>query len=344
MKMAVYHGSGRFSVEEAAIPMIEDDEAILRVEAVGICGTDVHKVVHDTVQPPVVLGHEVAGTVHSVGEDVTKLKVGDKVAAAHHAPCMSCSRCFSGHHSLCDQYLKNNFVPGGFSQYVKLGPGHVAHTVFPAGDLSVEEAAFMEPLGCCVRGVEKLALNPWDTVLVQGAGPIGIMLAQLASLVPVAELYVSDFNLDRLELAARLSGATPVDLNRGSATSFFRDNPVELTAVVVSVGNEVVYEESLKLCGRGGRLLAFAEAPPDATLKAAVNHVYGKELGILGSYSSSPRHLFTALQLLRKRKVKVAPMVTHRVSLDELGEGIRMAKEAKECVKVMVKPFQDAGE
>ena len=183
MKASFYIGERNFELREVPIPSIGSDEILIKMRACGICGTDVHKAIHGTVVPSTVLGHEVAGTVVEIGEEVNKFSVGDHVAVAHHAPCMVCLACLKGHHSLCSQYLQTNIVPGGFSEYIRLPRENVQKTVykFPF-EVNFEAAAFMEPLACCLRGFDRGNFRTSDNVLILGAGPIGLLHLQIALL------------------------------------------------------------------------------------------------------------------------------------------------------------------
>ncbi len=342
MKVAAYYGPGSFKIEERPVPEIKDEEMLVKVIAVGICGTDVHKAVYQTVAAGTVLGHEVAGVVENVGIKVTKFKRGDRVALAHHAPCMTCHQCFKNHHSLCDQYLKNNIFPGGFAQYIKVLPEHIRETVYPITKESItfEEAAFMEPLACCLRGFLAMDFRPGDSVLIIGAGPIGLQHLMIARAYNAGTVVITDLNPERLKVAKDLGADLALNpqaknfqqvlQSMGLAEGF--DN------VIVTVGVAALYEQGLSLAGKGATVLVFAETPKGQKLTVEPNLIYSKELRIVGSYSSSPNHLRMALDLIESGRTPVKSLITDRVPLEKVSESIERSHKAADCLKIMVLP------
>jgi len=328
MRAAVYYGLEDFRVEDLDMPEIGDHEALVRVRACGICGTDVSKAIHKTVEPPVVLGHEVAGDVIEVGSHVLKFAAGDKVVVPHHTPCFACHFCHHGHYTLCDQYTKTNLDPGGFSEYIRVPQPNVERAMLHFEGLDYEEAAFVEPVACCIHGWEKLKVFPKDTVLIVGAGPIGLIHLELAK-VFCADVYVADIKKKRLEFAEKMGG-TPVDVTAGDT--------VEADTVVVAAGNKKAYELALKSVKKGGQISFFAECPPDSGILLDPNLVYSKELTFSGSYSSTPFGHWKALNLITQKAVNVNPLITHRFGLEDLGKAIDMAYKAEDCLKIMITP------
>jgi L-iditol 2-dehydrogenase len=334
MKAAVYHGlkdSGakavvpRFNVEEVAVPDIGDYEVLVKVKACGICGTDVHKAIHQTVKLPCVLGHEVAGDVVKTGSHVTKFTVGDKVVVPHHTPCFACHYCHHNHFTLCDQYTKTNIDPGGFSEFIRVPQPNVERAMLPFEGVSYEEAAFVEPVACCIHAWEKITVQPKDTVLIVGAGPIGLIHLELAKVL-CADVYITDIKERRLRFAEK-RGGTPVH----STDSMKAD------IVIVAAGNRKAYELAVTSVKKGGHISFFAECPPDSNILLDPNLVYAKELTFSGSYSSTPFGHWKALNLIKKA-INVKELITHRVGLQEVGEAITMAYKADNCLKIMVRP------
>jgi L-iditol 2-dehydrogenase len=344
MKVAAYYGPGSFKIEERPVPEITDEEMLVKVMAVGICGTDVHKAVHQTVAASTVLGHEVAGIVEKVGKKVTKFKVGDRVALAHHAPCMKCRQCLKNHHSLCDQYLKNNIFPGGFAQHIKVLPEHVRETIYPItkDNTTFEEAAFMEPLACCVRGFLAMDFHAGDSVLIIGAGPIGLQHLMLARAYNAGTVIITDLNPERLKVAKNLGA--DLALNPQEKSFQAKLQSVDLAGgfdnVIVTVGVAALYEQGINLAGKGASILVFAETPKGQKLTLEPNLVYSKELCIVGSYSSSPKHLQMALDLIENGRIPVKALISDRVPLEQVGDAIERSHKAADCLKIMVLPNQ----
>src|SRR5450432_4082465 len=179
MRAGVYREKGIVHVEEVPVPAVGDSEVLIKVAACGICGTDIKKIFQGYVEPPQILGHELAGTVVAVGRGVTRWKPGDRVMSFHHTPCGACFYCQNRLFSQCAQYkttgLTAGFAPngGGFAEYVKAMPWIVERGMIalPAG-VSFEEATFVEPVNTCLKAVRKARVSKNETVLVIGQGPI----------------------------------------------------------------------------------------------------------------------------------------------------------------------------
>ena len=262
MRAAFYYDIGDFRIEEFTLPKLGSEEALVEVKSCGICGTDVHKAVNKTVKTPIVLGHEVSGEIIELGDDVTNFTIGEKVALAHHAGCGVCHLCRKGHHSLCDQYLKTNLDPGGFSTHIRVPAPNVRNTMLhmPEG-LSFNEGAFMEPLACCLRGFKKTRFETGDSVYVFGVGPIGLLFIQLAKVFNASEIVCSDLMDYRLKYAEDF-GATHVintaKLNLNDEINKITQNTC-FDLVIVTVGHPAIYKGSTEIVGKGGDILFFAE-------------------------------------------------------------------------------------
>src|SRR5208282_2976189 len=156
MKALVYEAPQRVSLQEVPIPEIGAREALVQVEACGLCGTDIVKIYNESLQPPIPLGHEVAGRIEELGSGATKFKVGDRVVVAHHVPCFECHYCRRGHPSMCREFKRTNLFPGGLAQFVRVSEQHLKHTTFkiPA-KVGFTEASQTEPLACCLRNARR---------------------------------------------------------------------------------------------------------------------------------------------------------------------------------------------
>src|SRR5258705_13878321 len=198
MRAGVYREKGIVRVEEVPVPEVGDGEVLIKVAACGVCGTDIKKIFYRYVEPPQILGHELAGTVVAVGRGVTKWRLGDRVMSFHHIPCGECFYCEKRLFSQCKQYkttgLTGGFTPngGGFGEYVKTLPwGGERGIVALADHISFEKATFNEPRNTTVKNVQKARATPRETVLIAGCGPIGLQLLMVANLEG-AKLYTSD--------------------------------------------------------------------------------------------------------------------------------------------------------
>lgn len=338
MQSAIFDGNGHFNIIDVPTPLIGSDDVLVRMSTCGVCGTDVHKVVSCSVPRGSVLGHEVSGTVVEVGSNVDKVQVGDRVALAHHVPCFDCQYCRRGQHSLCPHYSKTNLIPGGFSEYFVASGEHVNHTLRKLpNDMPFSVASFMEPLACVIQGQRRANVSPGDTVLILGAGPIGVLHTQLAVVNGASAIYVSDPVEWRRVTAVRL----------GASTSF---NPVEQNVVdeVISSTNGIgvdiaiicaelpsLIQVAMKAVRRGGIVLVFTDIREPIEFSA--ERFFRDEITVVGSYSSSPYDYDYALQLLYKGQIDINGMFPKVYDLNEINEAMDMAKHPAEGVlKVMV--------
>ncbi|MFX0094712.1 MAG: alcohol dehydrogenase catalytic domain-containing protein [Candidatus Hodarchaeota archaeon] len=341
MKASFYVGNRKFEIQEIPVPVIEPEDVLIKMLACGVCGTDVHKAIHGTVAPPIVLGHEVSGIVVEVGNAVSKFSVGDHVAVAHHAPCMVCSACLKNHHSLCSQYLQTNIIPGGFSEYIRLPRDNVQKTVYKIPHtLNLEDAAFMEPLACCLRGFECGNFHAGDNVLILGAGPIGLLHLQIAQVMNAGWVGLTDLNTWRLEKALELGASAVYNAHEDISTLIVKDLGLpQIDLIIVCVGVKSAYSTALNLVGTGGTIIFFSEVPSGSELLLDPNLIYKKEVTIVGSYSSSPPFLAKAIRLIQNQKIQPSHLVTHRFPLDQVQEAIELAHQAGQSLKTMISPF-----
>jgi L-iditol 2-dehydrogenase len=340
MRVAMYYSNRDVWLQEMPVPRLGPGEVLMRVEASGICGTDLLEW-YRLHKAPLVLGHEVAGVVESVGEGVEQHKVGERICAAHHVPCNTCHYCLSGHHTVCDTLRRTNFDPGGFAEYVRLPRINVEQGIFPLPDnVSFEEATFVEPLACVVRGQRLAHFRPGQTVLVIGSGVAGLLHVQLARASGAGYIMATDIVDYRLE-AARKFGAdvamrageyTPACL-RGEAGGCLAD------LVIVSSGATSAINQALGSVERGGTVLFFAPTEPGATIPISLNDLFWRnETTLTSSYGGCPGDYAAALELLRAGKIHVKEMITHRLGLAETGLGFRLVARAQDSLKVIIEP------
>lgn len=340
MRVATYYANDDVRIEEAEKPGLERAELLVRIEASGICGTDVlswyraHKV-------PLVLGHEVTGEVVEVGSDVADYAAGDRVAVAHHVPCDDCHYCEFGHETVCDTLRTTNFEPGGFAEYVKLPGINVEKGVFRLPDaVSYEEGVFVEPLACIIRGQRVANLRRGQSVLVLGSGVSGILHMQLAKFAGAGPVVVTDINEYRLDKARQLGADLALAADDDIAASFSQLNGGRLADLVVATtGATGAIADGLAALERGGTFLFFAPTAPGETIDLSVNDLFWRnETTLTSSYGGSPQDYRDALDVISKGKLELTEMITHRLPLDGIEEGFKLVDQARESLKVVVKP------
>ncbi|MHB1293470.1 MAG: zinc-dependent alcohol dehydrogenase family protein [Anaerolineae bacterium] len=316
MKAAVFYGPGDLRVQQEADPHAGPGQVLVRVHACGICGTDRH-IYHgefDT-KPPVIIGHEYTGQVLAVGEDVHDIVVGSYVALDPNMPCGVCRPCQRGKIHMCENLRAIGVdMDGGFAE-LSVVPRSQCYPL-PAS-VSPLEGAMVEPLACCLRGIDQANVQAGDTVAVIGGGAIGLMLAQLARLRGAAHLVLSDPVPTRRQMALALGVDAVVD--PGSANPLAPGGVLEGGADVVieAVGSVPTTRQAVAWAARGGTVLWFGVTPPGLKVEIEPNEIFVKELTIRGARINPFTHS-RAISLLASGQVKVAPLITRQIRLDEL--------------------------
>ena len=322
------------------MPQIGRGELLVRVEASGICGSDVMEW-YRRDRVPLVLGHEIGGQIVAVGDGVEGYKEGDRISAAHHVPCNTCRYCLSGHHTVCDTLRQTNFDPGGFAEYIRLPAINVDRGVFLLPDeVSYEEATFIEPLACVLRGQRIAHMQPGQSVLVIGSGITGLLQVQLARALGASCVVATDINNYRLEAAGRFGADASVQAEEDVPAYLRQVNQGRLAdLVVVCTGAMSAIAQALHSVERGGTVLLFAPTSPGVTIPISVNDLFWRnDITLTTSYGGSPADYAMALELIGAHRVSVHEMITHRLGLAEAGLGFQLVAEAQDSIKVIIEP------
>jgi len=343
MRAVLYYSNSDVRVEERPVPEIGPGELLIQVEVSGICGSDVMEWYRRS-RAPLVLGHEIAGSIAAVGAKVQGLKPGDRVTAAHHVPCNTCRHCLTGHHTMCHTLHTTNFDPGGFAEFLRLTPLHVDRGVFPLpASVSFDDAIFVEPLACIVRAQRMARMRAGATVLVLGSGIAGLLHVKLARALGAGRILATDISPYRLD-AARRVGADAAVGGGAEVAPWVRDaNDGRLAdLVIVSTGARAALGQALTSVEPGGTVLFFAPATPEVTVPSLpFNNVFFRtDLTVTTSYGASPADYAEALELIRSRRVQVRDMITHRLGLSAAARGFTLVAEARESIKVLLDHHQ----
>jgi L-iditol 2-dehydrogenase len=341
MRVAMYYANSDVRLEERPKPAAGDGEILVRIEASGICGTDCLEW-YRVNRVPLVLGHEIAGVIAEAGKGVKHYKIGDRIAVSHHVPCGECRFCRTGHETVCDVLRKTNFDPGGFSEYVRVPKINIEKDgVYKIPDnVSFEEATFVEPLACVIRGQRIAGFRKGQNVLVIGSGISGLLHIQLARLNGAGKIIATDISDFRLK-AAKKFGADRVIKADEYAPERFRElnNGYLADLVIICAGADQAFEQGLKSIERGGTVLVFSAAAKDAKFQVPINDIFWRnEVTVTSSYAGSPSDHREALEKIASRKINVYDMITHRFSLADAGLGFNLVAEARESIKVIIEP------
>jgi L-iditol 2-dehydrogenase len=336
VKAAVYRGDGRLVAEEWPRPSIGAGELLLRLKGCGLCGSDIAKLVDPATRIPAVFGHEVVGEVVSVGSGLSTYAIGDRVVAAHHVPCGECHYCRRGSDSMCAAFKASNLDPGGFAEYVRVPAPNVRHATFRVPPhVSDEAASFVEPLACCLRAVRRARVEPGDTAVVVGLGSIGCLFVQLLKRAG-ATVVGADALPDRAVLAGALGADAAGTLEAVAEAQRKLSEGRGADHVVLTGGGAAVLPWAAGVARDGGSVHYFAGGGGD-TLPLPLETLYHRELTITATYSSSPIDLAEAFRLIAGGSIDVARLITHRVPLASLADGVDLMRR-REALKVYVTP------
>ncbi|MBI2542419.1 alcohol dehydrogenase catalytic domain-containing protein [Candidatus Woesearchaeota archaeon] len=337
MKVAVYYNNKDVRIEERPVPEINDDEILIKTMASGICGTDVLEW-YRIKKAPIVLGHEIAGIVDKAGKNVKNFRIGDRVTATHHVPCMKCHCCLNNHHTACETLHRTNFEPGGFSEYIRIPKINVELGTFKLPDnVSFDEGTFTEPLGTVVRAQRLANLKEKDTLLIIGAGISGLMHIKSAKSKETKKIIAADISEYRLDAAKRFGADYVINAKEEVIDKIKSINENRLAdIVIVCTGAMAAAQQGLKCVDKGGTIMFFAVPNPNETFEIPINDFWRNEVKIMTSYGAAPNDLKESLELMASGKINMKDMITHKLKFDEIQKGFNLVAEAKDSIKVIV--------
>ncbi|HLO87347.1 MAG TPA: zinc-dependent dehydrogenase [Nostocaceae cyanobacterium] len=348
MKAQVFRGVNQLSYEDIPVPTLEPDEVLVQVRVVGLCQSDIKKIRYPLYEPPRIFGHETAGTIASIGSEVTGWQVGDRVAVMHHIPCMRCAYCLNENYSMCDVY-KNisttagfNASGGGFAEFVKV-PGHIVRNggLIPIpDDITFEEASFVEPTNCCLKAVKKAQIAPGQTVLITGAGPIGLMFIMLVKYFG-GRAIATDLLPSRIEKALEVGAEAAFDARDPNLPAKIQaiTGGLGVDVTLLAVPSEKAFTQALDCTRKGGKILFFAEFPDEVEIPVNPNILYRREIDLMGSYSSSYRLQSLSADIVFNRRIDVNALISDRIPLQNLSDAVEKAvKPTAETYKILIYP------
>jgi L-iditol 2-dehydrogenase len=348
MKAQVFRGVKQLSYEEIPVPEIGLDEVLVKVAVVGLCQSDIKKILYPLYEPPRIFGHETAGTIAAVGAEVNQWQVGQRVVVLHHIPCMHCAYCLNENYSMCNVY-KNitttaGFAPsgGGFAEYVKV-PGHIVRNgglIEIPDNITFEQASFVEPTNCCLKAVKKAQIAPGQTVLITGAGPIGLMFIMLVNHFG-ARAVATDLIDSRIEKALSVGAEAAFNARDPELSSKIQQltNGMGVDTTLLAVPSDKAFFQALDCTRKGGKILFFAEFPDEVEIPINPNILYRREIDLIGSYSSSYRLQALSADIVFNQRIDVDALVSDRYPLKELAAAVEKAvAPTAETFKILIYP------
>ena len=341
MRTAMYYNNRDIRIEEKPVPVIGPGELLVRIHASGICGSDVMEW-YRLDKVPLVLGHEISGVVEEVGDGVTDFKKGDRITATHHVPCYTCTYCLKGHETSCDTLQKKTFFdPGGFCEFVRLPAINVERGTWKLPDgVGFDEATFVEPLACVLRGQRLAGIKPGASVLVLGSGISGLLHINLAAASGAGLIAATDISEYRLQQAQHFGADVVMSADEDVSQRFRESNNGHgADVVIVCASAEGAFRQAIEAVGRGGTILFFAPTNQGVTLPLSVNELFWqRDVTITTTYAGSPADCKTALELICLNRIAVKDMITHRFNLADIEKGFALVAGSEKSIKVIIKP------
>lgn len=337
MKAALVRAPGALEVVEMETPRPGPGEVLVAMRAVGLCGSDVHPW-YVATKAPAVLGHETAGVVVEVGPGVAHLAPRDRVFVHHHAPCGACRACAAGEAVMCPEWKPSRLHPGGLAEFVRVAAPSVArdalllppHVSFTAG-------AFVEPVACALKAVDRAAVRPGDTALVVGLGSNGILLGWLARHAGARLLVGSDPDPVRRRLAIEHGFDAVIDPSAEAVPAAVAAvSPGGADAVFVIPTAPGAVGPAIEAAAPAGRVVFFSPVSRETVWPIAPHGPYFRDLTFRFSYSSGPLETRRALDLVASGALGVERLVTHRLPLERAAEAFALAEGGGEALKVVV--------
>jgi L-iditol 2-dehydrogenase len=344
MRAVVYRGIDNLRVETVPVPEIGTGELLVKVAVCGICPTDIKKILHGTVAPPRIFGHETAGTIVRIGARVRGFKRGDRVALHHHVPCLKCHYCRHRAFAQCETYKKTGvtagFEPagGGFAEYVRVMPFCLPGVVKIPKKNSFVEGAMLEPVNTVLKAINRLNLLPRDHVLVVGQGPIGLMFTRLLR-VRKMRVVATDLISPRLALAEKFGAIAALRADDPSLEKQCEaiTRGLKFDAAIIAVPADSAVDQATRLIRGGGQVMLFAHTRRGCKSEVDLANVCVDEKDLIGSYSADFTLQEEAARLVFTRQLDVRRLVTDVFPLGKTAEGVAQAsRPGMESLKIVV--------
>jgi len=345
MKAVVYYGPKDVRVETVPLPQCADSEIRVRVDACAVCGTDLKAYVHGNprIKPPQIIGHEFTGLVETVGEQVDGLSTGQRVVMATSISCGECFYCARGWPNLCTAVAPMGFAyPGGMAEFVTIPARALqhGHVIKVPESVNAEHAALAEPLSCTVNAAEICGIETGDTVVLVGAGPMGIMNACTARQFGAEAIILAEINETRLKQAETFGFDALVNPATADLRQIVMDKTDGIGADIVIVAAPAArpQEQALDVVRKRGTLCLFASLPVGGSMLSLDSRIihYG-EIRVVGTSDSTPRHVSKAVDLIAGGSFPAEKLATHVLGLDDVAKAFELMQSG-ESLRVVLRP------
>lgn len=345
MKAVVLNAPNDFAPAELPKPEIGDNDMLLQMKKAAICGTDMRILTGAKtkgVRYPSVIGHEMCGVIAEVGKNITGFEVGDKVSIANVIPCGSCPACLEGRENACMNRKAIGYeFNGGFEEYILIPEIAIksGNVMKLPKQVSFTAGALIEPLSCCIRGLKNAGTGFNDSVLIVGAGPIGLMHMQLSKIAGAKQVIVSEPNEMRRQIALELGADRVVDPTEEDLEKIVKEATQGMGAdvIIMAIGVPSLVNSTLKLCRKGGTVNLFAGFAGTGECSIEVNTIHYNEINVNGSTAYKREDYLEAADMVVSGKINLDKIATHTYKLDEFQEAYEMCKSGK-GLKILIEP------
>lgn len=342
MKAAVFHGIKDVQLEDLEIPLPGPGEILVKIRAALTCGTDAKTYLRGPGKSYAaavkIFGHEYAGDVESVGDGVTDFTPGMRVMSANSAPCQTCFYCKLGRYPLCENLT---WLWGTFAEYLVIPASIVAQNTYEIPDhVGYKEAALTEPLACVLHGIERAEVKMGDTIVINGAGPIGLMYVILARMKG-AKIIVTDMQVDRLEVAQRLGADDVIQVdqveNIVQAVKDLTEGGRGVDVAIEAVGKPEIWETTIAMGRKGANICLFGGCPPETSFTMDTSRIHYDEIRIFGVFHHQPIYVKRAFQMICDNKIPTSELITHEMPLSEVQTALEMIT-SQQGIKIALIP------
>jgi len=327
-------------LKEKSDPIDEDGSLLVKLEACGICGSDLGNIFGNSSKPTEKIGHEISGTIVRKGKNVYNFDEGDRVFVHHHASCDECYFCKHGNQTMCEKFV-DSLEPCGLSEKF-LVPAWILKKgiiIKIPDSMTFEEAAMIEPLACCVRAWKKILVSKNDSVVIFGAGPIGAMYGMLGKFFGMKQIYFIDPNESRLNFIEKNNLGMPLQHTSEQIQKIILEqtNNRGVDLAIIATANMTAIRNASDLVRKGGKILLFGEPDKDSKIDLDFSRFYLNEISIISTYAASKDDVEQAFDLINKKLVNVEQLITHQYPLNELNQALRQAQSGNNSMKVIIR-------
>ena len=341
MKAAVVKSNSNIEIKNIENQSVGPGDILVKMRACGICGSDVEKVFGKYGQPSMRLGHEPAGIITQVGQEVSNFVVGDRVFTHHHVACYSddCHECSHSNETMCKKYYESNLEPCGLADEYIVPEWNVKHggVIKIPDSMSFEEAAMIEPLACCIRAWNKFTYKNNDSAAILGIGPTGIMHALLAKLYGFEKIFCLDLNEFRLDFAKKFETTTINSGNTNALEQIKSETANQgVDVVIVATSNLNALKDAVSFVRKGGTIVMFGVPSKGANIELDMSEIYSKGLTIVNSYAASDFDTKEAVEKISNKQINVSQLITHKYNLEECQQAFVHAKSGDNAMKIII--------